>query len=154
MFGLFNKPRPRDDHPAVRDLPDTLGTRVVEDTIALATEEVVVDTRQVEGDTVRVDVVTETQLETVSAELLRDAVDVRRVPMDTPVDSLPATRTEGDTTIVPVMRERLVLKRELVLVEEIHITHRRERSTVEREVELRRQVPQVTRTPAIRDAAE
>ena len=161
MFGLFK--RKDDIDRGVRDipdaragaaLPDAAATRHVEATLPLVAEEVVVDKRQVEGDTVRVDLRTETLTETVDASLLRDAVDVRRVPVDRPVDHLPATRTDGDTTIVPVMRERLVLKRELVLVEEIHITHARERVAVTREVELRRQVPVVTREPAALDAAE
>ena len=164
MFGLFK--RKDDSHADIRDIPDrsrvnaaaTPVTREVAATLPLAAEEVVVDTRAVEGDTVRVDIRTETEREIVTAELMRDAVDVRRVPINEPVDHLPATRVEGDTTIVPVMRERLVLKRELVLVEELHITHARDRVAVEREVELRRQVPHVTRrtadAPILPDAAE
>ena len=148
MFGLFK--RDREISGEAHEAP----TRIVEERIPLVAETLDVDVRQVEGDTVRVDIRTETETRSVNAELLRDAVDVRRVPADRAVDVLPVTRTEGDTTIVPVVRERLVLKKELVLVEEIHITHRRERTPVTRDVELRRQVPDVTRTPARLDAAE
>ena len=145
MFGLFAKRSPE---------PEILDTRkVVEERIALVAEHVDVDVRQVEGDTVRVDLRTEVESRTIDAELLRDAVDVRRVPIDSTVDHLPVTRTEGDVTIIPVVQERLVLQKQLVLVEEIHITHTRERIPVTRDVELRRQIPDVTRIPAPEDAA-
>ena len=145
MFGLFAKRSPE---------PEILDTRkVVEERIPLVAEHVDVDVRQVEGDTVRVDLRTEVESRTIDAELLRDAVDVRRVPIDSTVDHLPVTRTEGDVTIIPVVQERLVLQKQLVLVEEIHITHTRERIPVTRDVELRRQIPDVTRIPAPEDAA-
>ena len=159
MVGLFKR-RPSDAQAPLDLRTDTPiaskpGGRLVEETIPLVAEKVIVDKRQVEGDTVRVDVRTETDVETVTAELLRDAVDVKRVAIDEPVDQLPVTRVEGDVTIIPIVRERLVVQRQLVLTEELHITHARERISVEREVELRRQVPEVTRTPStVLDPAE
>lgn len=152
MFGLFKRRTIATPRPELPGSPageaDTDIRTIVEDTIPLVAEDVVVEKRVVEGDTVRVDILTETERETVTAELLRDAVNVRRIAIDKPVDHIPATRTEGDATIVPVIRERLVLKKELVLVEEIHITHSRDRVAVEKPVELRRQRADITRVPA------
>lgn len=96
----------------------------------------------------RVSVRTETQVDEQLAtiDLARDAVEITRVPMDIEVDTPPAVRTEGDVTIVPVIEERAVIRKQLVLVEEIHIrtttsvenvgvpiTTRRQAVTVERD---------------------
>ena len=152
MFGLF-KPKPAGTSATDADTPVLLkgdparGHVEEHHVIPVVAEELAITKRRVEGDTVRVDLRTETDIETATVELMRDAVDVRRVPVDQPVATVPTTRTDGATTIIPVVRERLVLMKELVLVEEIHITHQRDSQTVSRDVELRRQVPEITRTP-------
>jgi len=55
-----------------------------------------------------------------------------KIPVDRVVDSMPEIRTEGDVTIVPIVREEAVITKRLVLVEEIHFTKisDREESTV------------------------
>ena len=59
---------------------------------------------------------------------------VARVPRNEVVKEAPASRQEGSTTIYPVIEERLILTKELVLVEEIYVTRelseRRDRQTV------------------------
>ena len=81
------------------------------------------------GDTVRVR--NGTYREAVSIRGVGPAVFrlkggvVERVPVDQFVDEAPQVRTEGDVTIIPVLEERYVLEKRLVLVEELHI--RRER---------------------------
>lgn len=62
--------------------------------------------------------------ETVSESLASETVDVQRVPMDQIVDSLPQIRTEGDVTIIPVVKEELVVTKQLRLVEELRVTKR------------------------------
>ena len=152
MFGLFKskdpKPEPTGiERRIVKDIPAGAEARE-RHVIPVMAEELDITKRRVTGDTLRVNLHTETELQTATVELMRDAVDVRRVAIDEPVASIPTTRTEGATTIIPVVRERLVLKKELVLVEEIHITHERDSQTVSRDVELRRQVPEITRLSA------
>lgn len=44
-----------------------------------------------------------------------------RIPFNVVVDEIPQIRTEGDTTIIPVIREEAVVVKRLVLVEEIHL---------------------------------
>ena len=61
--------------------------------------------------------------------LLRDDVEVSHVPVDriVPLDQAPATRYEGDTLVVPILEEVLVVERRLRIKEELRITrHRRE----------------------------
>lgn len=64
---------------------------------------------------------------TVPVELVsaREDVDVERVPIGRVVASMPETRIEGDTTIVPVVEETAVVEKRLLLKEEIRITKRR-----------------------------
>ena len=60
----------------------------------------------------------------LSEPLESETVDVERVPMNVFVESAPAIRTEGDVTVIPVLEEVLVTKKQLRLVEEVRITRR------------------------------
>ncbi len=50
--------------------------------------------------------------------------EVDRVALNQTVDSVPPVRQEGAMTIYPIVQERLVVRKELVLVEEIRVTQR------------------------------
>ena len=70
----------------------------------------------------------------IDENLLRDDVEVSHVPVDriVPLDQAPATRYEGDTLVVPILEEVLVVERRLRIKEELHITRiRREERHVE-----------------------
>ena len=88
---------------------------------------------------VRVSTRTETVQAVAEAELGRYRVEVTRVPVERVVSEAPAARAEGDTTIIPVVEERLVVVKQLVLVEELHVRHILDRETVTEPVTLRRQ---------------
>ena len=64
----------------------------------------------------------EVPLELVSAH---EVVEIERVSIDREVPSVPETRVEGNTTIVPVIEETYVVQKRLVLREEIRITKHR-----------------------------
>ena len=65
--------------------------------------------------------------------------------MDKVVEKADAVRSEGDTTIIPLYEEVLVVEKRLVLVEEIRITKRQtEKRELER-VTLRREQATVER---------
>jgi stress response protein YsnF len=63
----------------------------------------------------------------IEETLLHDEVDVRHVPVDKIVamGEAPASRYEGDTFIVPILEEVLVVEKRLRIKEEIHITRTR-----------------------------
>jgi stress response protein YsnF len=63
----------------------------------------------------------------IDERLLREGVDVAHVPVDriVPLDQAPATRYEGDTLVVPILEEVLVVERRLRIKEELHITRTR-----------------------------
>ena len=106
--------------------------------IPLVEERLSVAKRQIESGRLRVHVTIDERQETVSQDLIRDEVEVERVPRNVPLSEMPHVRLEGTTTIIPVVEEVLVVEKKLVLVEEIHI---RRRSDVER-----REVPVTLRT--------
>ncbi len=116
--------------------PETL--ELVEETLQVAKREVV-------AGTVRVSTRTESFEEVAEVSLDRNIVDVTRVAVGKIVDHAPAVRTEGDTTIVPVMEERFVVVKQLYLLEELHIRHRVETEVSHVPVTLRRQTAVVER---------
>jgi uncharacterized protein (TIGR02271 family) len=129
----------RGDTPLTRE-PDTA-------TIPIAEERAVVEKRRVVTGRVRVRTVTAEEQALVPAVLEGESVDIERIPVDHENDAVPPVRTEGDTTIVPVVEEILVVEKRLVLKEEIHIRRRPTRESVEVPVTLRRQRAQVERLP-------
>jgi uncharacterized protein (TIGR02271 family) len=115
--------------------------------IPLHAEELSVSKEKVETGRVHVGTVTRTHDELVDQELANERVEIERVPLNIPIDAVPAVRQEGDVTIVPVIEEVLVTKRSLLLKEEIHI---RRIHTTERHreyVTLRRQEAVISRLP-------
>ena len=107
--------------------------------IPVLEETLEVSKRSVTTGRVRVSTHTETHEESAEVELDRTAVDVVRVPVGRIVDEMPKVRNEGNTTIVPVVEERLVVVKQFFLKEELHIRQAVTRETVRQNVELRRQ---------------
>ena len=58
--------------------------------------------------------------------LFREDCDVERVPIKRMIDQPAEVRQEGDTLIIPLMEEVLVVEKRLMLREELHIRRRRE----------------------------
>lgn len=81
-------------------------------------------------------------------ELSRADVTVTRVACNRDVDQAPPVREEDGVTIIPVLEERLVLRRQLVLREEIHVRRTTSTETLELPVTLRRQRAVVERLDA------
>ncbi|USX14237.1 YsnF/AvaK domain-containing protein [Oxalobacteraceae bacterium OTU3CAMAD1] len=66
-----------------------------------------------------------------------DELDVRHVPVNRVVSAPPAARYEGDTFIVPVLEEVLVVEKRYRIKEELHITRLRHASRHQQTVPLR-----------------
>lgn len=108
-----------------------------EERIPIVEETAVVEKRTVETGRVRVRTLVDERAELLRDAITREDVEVTRVPVNQPVDALPGVRTEGDTTIVPLVEEQLVVEKRLVVREEIHIRRRTSVEPVEQEVTLR-----------------
>lgn len=97
-----------------------------EDVIPLVEERVEVGKRAVERGRVTVRMRVEEREELARAALRQEDVTVERVPIGHPVEAPPPVREENGVLIVPVLEERLVVRTELVLTEELRI-HRHSR---------------------------
>jgi uncharacterized protein (TIGR02271 family) len=113
--------------------------------IPLVEERLEIGKRQVESGRVKVRVAVDAHEEMVPAELRHDEVEIRRVPRNVAVTELPGVRLEGDTTIIPVVEEQLVVEKRLVLVEEIHVVRRTQTAVQEIPVTLRSERAEIER---------
>lgn len=116
---------------------DTSRERIV---IPVLQEELQVHKRSVEtGRGIRVHKTVQEREEAVDMELMRDELDVERVPIGSFVDAanLPTARQEGDILIVPVFEEVLVVEKRMRLVEEVRISKRQHAHPANQNVVLR-----------------
>ncbi len=93
--------------------------------IPVVEEQLAVGTRMVDtGRGVRIHKTVTEQTVTVDERLLRDELRIEHVPVDRLVgaDEAPGHRHEGDTLVIPVLEEVLVVERKLRIREELHIT--------------------------------
>lgn len=111
-------------------------------------EQLATGVRAVKTGSVRVEKRVETRTRRVSAPVLYEDVEVRRVPINRVVEEAPKSRRVGNTVIVPVVEEELVVTKRLVLKEEIHLVKRRAKERVVKEVELGRERARVRRLDA------
>jgi uncharacterized protein (TIGR02271 family) len=93
--------------------------------IPVIVEEVDVQKRSVETGKVRITKVVHEREAVVDEPLLRDEVEIERVPIERLVEEAIPVRYEGDTMIVSVLEEVLVVEKRLMLKEELHIRKRR-----------------------------
>jgi uncharacterized protein (TIGR02271 family) len=92
-----------------------------------------VQKRRVETGRVRLHKAVRTREVLVDEPLLREEVVIERVPINRVVEGPIPVRYEGDTMIVSVLEEVLVVQTRLLLKEEVHLTTRRtERHAPER----------------------
>jgi len=133
----------RDDDEQIRQ-EDEAGEVVV----PVIEEEVAAGVKAVKTGSVRVDKHVEKRIRTIKAPLLHEDVEVRHVPINRVVTEAPRVRKKGDTVIVPVVEEELVVTKRLVLKEEIHLTKRATKDRFEKKVELNRERAEVHRLDA------
>jgi len=118
-------------------------------------EEATIGKRRVETGRVSVRTVPREREELVEEALESVEVDVERVVIEREIDKAPDVREEGDTLVIPVVEERLVIQKRLFLREEIHVHRRRTVSQYRQNVTLRSQEVVVDRQDAAaRDRTE
>ena len=123
-------------------------------TILLHAENYAVGRRSVAGDTVRVETKTRTRDHHIDEPLLHARIQIERVPIGRTVAAVPPVREEGDTTILPVVEEVIIVERRLILKEEVHV---RRVQVAERHTEVvttREQTAEICRTEVDSTASE
>jgi len=84
-----------------------------------------VRTRRVETGRVRIHTTVQAREVLVDEPLLREEVIIERVPVNRVVEGPIPVRYEGDTMILSLLEEVLVVETRLLLKEEVHLTTRR-----------------------------
>lgn len=118
------------------------GAPETDQTLQLFAEQAQVAVIQKVTGRVRIRTVTDTETTSLTQSLTQTHVDVTRVPVGVVIAQgaeIPATRTLGEVTIIPVFEERAVVTTQLILTEELHITRRTTTRDVDVPVSLRRQ---------------
>jgi uncharacterized protein (TIGR02271 family) len=108
-------------------------------------EALAVHTRRVATGAVRIIKTVQEQDVLVDEPLWREEVDITRVPVQRVVDGPIPVRTEGDTTIISLVEEMVVVEKRLMLTEELHIRRRRIETRQPQHVTLRREEARVER---------
>jgi len=113
--------------------------------VPVIAEQVVVSKRQIPGGGVRISKVVREREETVHTTLAHQETDVTRVPVGEFVSEPEKTRQEGETLIVPVHEEVLVVEKRLRLRERLLITKRLVETDQDEQVTLRAEEATVER---------
>jgi uncharacterized protein (TIGR02271 family) len=108
-------------------------------------EELDVHKRRVETGTVRITKIVQEREVLVDEPLWRDEVDITRVPVQRVVDGPIPVRYEGDTMIVSLLEEVLVVEKRLLLTEELYIRTQRVETHHPQRVTLRSEEARVER---------
>jgi len=111
----------------------------------LHAEDLIISKRHTPGDMVRVSTITRENETFVDETLNHERVQIDRIPIDRQVDAVPPVRQEGDTTILSVVEETIVVERRLILKEEIHIRRLHVSERHQEAVILRKQEAVITR---------
>lgn len=113
--------------------------------IPVIEEQITVDKQVVESGKVRISKQAREIEKLVDIPLLHEEVSVERVAMNRVVDERLPVRYDGDTLVIPVVEEQVVVQKRLVLIEELHVrkqtieTHQPQRVTLlKEEVEITR----------------
>ena len=108
-------------------------------TVPVIEERAVVRKRKKVTGAVRVRTVVREREELVDEPLAAEEVDVERVPVDRWVEAPVPVRQEGETTIVTLHEEVVVVEKRLRAIEEVRITRRRTTRRAHERVVLRRE---------------
>ena len=117
--------------------------------IPIVEEQALVLKRKTPTEGVRVRTVVREDEALIDEPVVRETVEVERVPLDRWVDGPVPVRQEGDTTIITLLEEVVVVERRLRATEEIRITRRRDAGQHSETVTLRHEEAVIERLGAV-----
>lgn len=116
--------------------------------IPVVQEQVTIEKQLVDTARVRIRKRVSEYVEEVAPELMREEVEVHRVAVNRYVDGPMPPHEDGDTLVIPLLEEVLVVEKRLLLREEIRITKARVPApSTPQHVVLRREDVEVERIP-------
>ena len=124
---------------------DVERTQDQDQVVPLHGEEVSVAKRRVVTGRVKVGTVTRESEQLIEELLEHEHVEVERTAIGKQVDKAPPVREEGDTLIIPILEEIVVVERRLLLKEEVRVRRTREKQPYQERVVVRKQEAVITR---------
>lgn len=112
--------------------------------IPVHAEELLTAVREVDRGNVRIEKSVEHIPVRKDVDLTSDVVNIERVPVDEVFDEKPESRQEGETLVIPVVEEVLVLTTRYRVIEEVRVTRQQEIHTEHIETDLRRELVDVS----------
>ncbi len=126
------------------------GTQHETTTIPVTEDVLVIERRTIDVGKVTVSKHVDEHEAVVTEPVIHEEVQIERRRVDRPVsaDAPPGVRVEGDTTVIPILEEVLVVEKRLMLREEVRITRVRREIPATQRASLRRERVDVERSPA------
>ncbi len=140
--GSLLQPRPDGSYHLPLSFKNLAGATLTE-----VEERLHIGTKTRETGRVRLHRRVEVETQTVDEALLRESVEVERVPVGRFVEAAAPIRHEGDTLVVPVYEEVLVVEKKLLLREEVRVKKKQATVPHYQEVTLRHARVEVERLP-------
>lgn len=125
-----------------------------ETVIPLHVEDVLVAKQRIATGRLTISTVTRQSEVLVDEPLKQERIEVDRTVVNRPIDQMPPVREEGDTLIVPVVEEVLVVERRLILKEEVRLRRIQQTGRHHENLMVRKQEVTITRTPIEQTPAE
>jgi uncharacterized protein (TIGR02271 family) len=116
--------------------------------IPVMEESAVVTKRIIDQGGVRITKLVHEREEIVDEPLQQERVAVERIPVNQVVEQAPGIRRDGNTIIIPLVEEVIVVEKRLVLKEELRVTLQRTSRRQPQSVTLRREEAVVERVDA------
>jgi uncharacterized protein (TIGR02271 family) len=134
-------------------LTEALGADAKDVTVVpVVAEELQVGKRTVQTGRVRITKVVREQEQVFDQPLVTEEVIVERVPIGRFLDAPPEVRREGETLVIPLVEEVVVIEKRLRLKEEVRVTRRAVETRTPQSVTVRSEDVEVERIPARTDA--
>lgn len=122
-----------------------------EERIPLAQERARLEKRVVERSRLKISTRVAAHDEVITDTLRHEEIEIIRVPVDKEVEAMPTVRQQDDVTVIPIVEERLVVTKQLVLVEELHVRRKVAEEDIEVPVTLHSTHASVERTDSSED---
>lgn len=121
-------------------IPDETQTGKV---IPVIEEQVVIGTKRVEKASILIEKKVKTEEVSVDVPLTEESYDIRRIPKNDYLENIPEIWHDGDTTVIPVVKEVMVKK--ILLTEEIRITKKTQVTKRTEKASLKKEEVTITR---------
>ena len=111
-------------------------------------EQARIEKEHVEKGKLRITKKVNEETETVTVPVTSEEATIERIPVNKIVETVPQVRHEGDTIIIPVVKEVTVVEKKLLLVEEVHVKKHTIKKEEKRTIPLRKEEVIIERIPS------